>query len=173
MNSGNFFVPGFTLPFSGKRDMWRRLLGAATISIGILISTIVFGQTETITEVAEIIPNDVDSNDAYGHSVAIDGNTILVSARNWENFSFNEGAVYQIDASNGSIVRQILPQNLPGGTQSSDLFGSGLGLSGNIAVIGSQGAGSSSTGAAYIVNTSTMAMKSPDLDPFEAIPGWI
>lgn len=170
MNSGNFYVQRFTLPFGGKRNMWRGVLGAVTISMGILISTIVFGQTATITEVAEIIPNDVDSSDVFGHAVAIDGNTILVSARNWENFSFNEGAVYQIDASTGSIVRQILPQNLPQGTQSSDLFGSGLGLSGDIAVIGSQGAGFSSTGAAYIVNTST-GREITRLDPFEAISG--
>ena len=65
----------------------------------------------------------------FGLSVAIDGNTVLVGAPDWNE---NAGSAYIFNAANGTLIHKILPND----SRSSDQFGSKVAVRGNIAVIG-------------------------------------
>ncbi len=65
----------------------------------------------------------------------------------------NEGGVQVFNAITGAFVRKLLP---PGAPAANQLFGSGVAVSGDLAVIGAYG--TNSTGRAYIYNPATGAL---------------
>ncbi|HNG88983.1 MAG TPA: hypothetical protein PK858_02225, partial [Saprospiraceae bacterium] len=96
-----------------------------------------------------------ETDDRFGHSVALRGNYLLVGAPYHDNdntgSNSNRGAawLYERDISAGwKKVRKILPS---GGTPADDdFFGSSLSLGDGYAAIGAEREGSSDAGAAYL-----------------------
>src|SRR5207249_835399 len=96
------------------------------------------------TQEAELLANDGAANDEFGYSVALSGNTALVSAY---QKTASQGAAYVFVRSGASWSLQ---QELTGSDSAADdLLGNSVALSGDTAVVGAA-AKVSAQGAAYV-----------------------
>ncbi len=115
-------------------------------------SAYVFNAT-TGEELFKLTASDADEGDVFGHSVALDGNTALISAgRNSDDGEFS-GAAYLFDLTTGNELFKLTSSDAAAG----DRFGHGIDISGNRAIVGSyhdDDLGNSS-GSAYIFDVST------------------
>jgi len=98
--------------------------------------------------------SDAAANDKFGASVAIDGNTLLVSAYTEGGSGTNRGAVYVFTGSGSSWSQQA--KLTASDAQDNDFFGYGVDIDGDTAVIGAFGEDNilSNTGSAYVFNRS-------------------
>ncbi|TWT50318.1 hypothetical protein Pla22_30600 [Rubripirellula amarantea] len=112
------------------------------------------GET-TWTQVAQLT-GDLDANGIgvqFGYSVAIDGDTVAVSAQKDRQNGFQAGAIYVFDRNQGGVDNWGLVKKIIGGdTTTRDLFGRSIALSGNTIVVGASVADpvGQSSGAAYV-----------------------
>jgi hypothetical protein len=105
----------------------------------------------TGTQIAELLPNDPQADDAFGCSVAIDGSTVIIGARRDDDMGDGSGSVYVFDANTGMQVDKLVPAD--GGFQ--HLFGIAVALNGTIALIGADLHDENNfSGAAYLFDTS-------------------
>lgn len=96
----------------------------------------------TGNQLAKITSNDISSDNFFGSSVAISGNTAIVGASN--------NSAYLFSTSGGQIAKLTASDGVWG-----DGFGRSVSICGNTAIVGSPGnddAGTSS-GSAYLFNT--------------------
>ena len=107
----------------------------------------------TGNELFKLTASDAAPGDLFGHSVAISGNTAIVSAaRNSDAGNFS-GSVYVFDVTTGAELLKLTASDAAAG----DRFGHGLAISDDRIIVGSyhdDDAGSSS-GSAYIFDTTT------------------
>lgn len=91
------------------------------------------------------------ANDLYGRSVAISGNRVLVGARATDVGAVDSGSAYVYDLSGGTPTVPILTIQNPAPLL-QDQFGTGVALSGTIAVIGNylDDTGAADAGNAYV-----------------------
>ena len=94
---------------------------------------------EAWSEQAKLTNSDTNRHvfDAFGFDVAIDGNTVVVSATGEDNHKFNSGSAY-VFVRNGSAWSQqakLTNANL----DDNDSFGESVALDGNIIVVGAEG----------------------------------
>jgi hypothetical protein len=102
-------------------------------------------------ESAKLLASDAEADSAFGNDVAVHGSLALVGAIQNDDNGENSGAAYLFDLSdpaNPIEIARLLADD--GGA--SDYFGSGLGLSGDTAVVG-QGSGGA-VEAAYVFDIS-------------------
>jgi hypothetical protein len=100
------------------------------------------------TQQAKLVAGDAASNDRFGTSVAIDGNTILVGASYDDTINgVNSGSVYIFDrvGTNWSLTDWLKASD----GAVDDLFGSSVSISGDWAAVGAYGV-SGDTGEAYV-----------------------
>jgi hypothetical protein len=83
-------------------------------------------------QLAKFRPENPTSFDAFGNSVAIDGNTIIVGAPGDDSLAQNAGAAYFYNATTGSLIRKFYANDGTG----LDRFGGSVGISGNTAIVG-------------------------------------
>ncbi len=95
-----------------------------------------------------LCPSDGE-NSKFGRSVAIHGEIAIVGADGGTT-SPNGGAAFLFDTTTGLQIRKLLPDD---GTQ-GDRFGTSVGISGNIAIVGAH-RNSNDTGAVYVFNKTT------------------
>jgi hypothetical protein len=120
-----------------------------------LFSIPVFGQVIE-TEVQKLMPIDLESEDDFGHSVALDGDTAVIGA--WfedDSGTTNNGAAYVFTRSGGVWTEQA--KLLASDKDSFDNFGQSVALDGDTAVIGasrSDDSGTTNNGAAYVFTRS-------------------
>lgn len=99
----------------------------------------------------KLTASDAAKDDQFGRSVAIDGETVVVGAPQWlYEGSPRPGVAYVINATTREEVRKLTAFD----GAANDAFGSSVGLSHNIAIVGavaSSHAGRNS-GAAYLFN---------------------
>ena len=121
--------------------------------------TLAFGPNWTLTtQQAKILSSDIYAGDRFGHSVAIDGDTAIVSAfqKVKEGGGNEAGAAYVFTRSGTTWTQQA--KLLPNVLEEYDNFGSSVGISGDTVVIGSRGdrspAGLPWSGSAYIFTRS-------------------
>ena len=111
------------------------------------------GVTETvqaafsITSEIKLLPSDTASNDYFGYSVSISGNTAVVGAYG----NSGKGAAYILTRSGTSWSQQAKLTASDGA--SGDTFGSSVSISGDTAVVGAY-LKNSQTGAAYVFTRS-------------------
>ncbi len=97
--------------------------------------------------------DDGDAFDAFGNSVAISGNTAVIGAPFDSDNGLKSGSAYIFDVSTGQQLFKLLPADVATG----DEFGYSVGLSGNLAVIGSpfDDDNDFSTGSVYVFDVTT------------------
>ncbi|MEX0938203.1 MAG: alkaline phosphatase family protein [Pirellulales bacterium] len=97
-------------------------------------------------QVAKLTPDDGLAGDAFGWSVAIDGQRVLVSAPRTDTAGSNSGSVYVFELVEGVWQQTAKLESLD--AAGNDLFGYSVALEGNRALVGALSSGG--TGAAYI-----------------------
>jgi hypothetical protein len=98
-------------------------------------------------QVQKLTPSDVTANDAFGFSVSISGDTLVVAALGKNSFT---GAAYVFDRNNGGANNWGQVQKLTASdAQAGDQFGVSVSISGDTVVVGAF-AKNSGTGVAYM-----------------------
>jgi hypothetical protein len=104
----------------------------------------------TPLEVAKLVASDGASEDFFGYSVAVDGDTAVIGAYGDDNTGSNSGSAYVFIRSDGTWVQQARLAASDGA--SSDYFGYSVAVDGDMAVIGAYGDSDNGTnsGSAYV-----------------------
>lgn len=101
-------------------------------------------------EVAKLVASDAQFTDFFGIAVAVDGDTIVVGAKEEDQAGFNAGAAYVFERVGGiwTQMQKLVPADLA----QSDLLGSACCVAGNRIVLGVSGSNALGTdsGAAYV-----------------------
>jgi hypothetical protein len=101
--------------------------------------------------------SNAEGGDNFGHSVAIDGDTLVVGARNedssvdggeTDNTAYNAGAVYVFTRVDGRWSQQALlkASNAEGNAEGNDYFGRSVAIDGDTLVVGASSEDSSVDG---------------------------
>ena len=111
------------------------------------------GGADNWGQVAKLAASDAEAFDYFAWSVAVGGDSVVVGAVHEDDGGDKAGAAYvfgrdQGGADNWGQVAKLTASD----AQSNDLFGFGVGASGDIAVVGAvfEDAGGLSAGAAYV-----------------------
>ena len=101
---------------------------------------------------------DTSASDAFGNSVAVSGNYIIVGAYLEDDAGgLGSGKAYIYDVASGNLLYTLDNPNAYD-TSANDYFGISVAISGNYAIVGASGeddAGGTSSGKAYIYDIST------------------
>jgi hypothetical protein len=91
------------------------------------------------SEVCRLAPTDLGAEDKFGHSVALDGNVIVVGAPEHDSPSSNAGAFYVFEKTGATCSAGIKKTaNTP---IASSRFGKAVSIDGNTIVVGAPGTG--------------------------------
>jgi hypothetical protein len=99
-----------------------------------------------------LLPDTLQAHSAYGSSVAIDGNTIVVGSFNWNSDTVAHGGAAFVYTRSGDVWTQQA-QLLASDASDNDFLGDAVAISGNTIVCGAYGVdspGLSLRGAAYV-----------------------
>jgi hypothetical protein len=101
---------------------------------------------DTWTEQEILYASDAQSNDRFGYSVALDGDTVVVGAYLEDTGGTDAGAAYVIQ----------LPKIVASDAEASDSFGYSVALDGNTVLVGAyeEDTGGTDAGAAYVFTRS-------------------
>jgi Ca2+-binding RTX toxin-like protein len=107
------------------------------------------------------------TNDDFGNSVSVSGNTVVVGAYQDDAGGFNSGRAYVFDASTGALLSTLANPS----PASGDQFGGAVSVSGEAVVVGaiSDDTGATDNGQAYVFNATTGALMFSLTDSF---PGY-
>ncbi|MDF9744523.1 FG-GAP repeat protein [Natrinema salsiterrestre] len=133
---------------TGRRPFLSGIMTALFVNGGLSVITDKVGATsqagnENWPQQVKLIADDGESGDAFGNSVALDGNTILIGAP-------GHGSAYIFSYANGSWTQQA---ELTTGDINGDFFGYSVALDGDTALIGASRDGEPNgrrAGSAYI-----------------------
>ena len=120
------------------------------IATSVLLASVSAGQTETHKYVA----SNAGMAEAFGHSVVVDGNYAVISARNAVVNGVDTGAVYVYDRTMGMELHILQPAD--GG--SGDKFGFDLAIEGDTLLVGSPHhdvMGMNMVGSVYVYDLTT------------------
>jgi hypothetical protein len=101
-------------------------------------------------------PSSTSSNDGFGHSVSVSGNTVVVGASGDDTGAANSGQAYVFNTTTGALIGTLanpFPADLDG-------FGSSVSVSGNTVVVGTRPeiVGAAGSGQAYVFDATTGAL---------------
>lgn len=137
---------GYTIAVDGGTTV----IGAASSGAGVGSgSAYVFtGSGPTWSQQAELVAPDADPADAFGDSVAIDANTIVVGAPGDDAAGSGAGAAYVFVRTAGawSVQTKLVAAD----AAPDDTFGSSVSVDGNTVVVGAIGEGGDFSGAVYV-----------------------
>ena len=88
----------------------------------------------TGAQIAKLLPSDGATDDQFGNSVAIVGNTAIIGARNNYANGIRSGSAYLFDIASGAQLAKLLPSD---GANYDD-FGSSVAIRGNTAIVGAR-----------------------------------
>ncbi len=110
---------------------------------------------QILNEDRKLIASDGVLFDLFGHSIAIDGGIVAVGASQNDDYGFSSGAAYLFDATTGSELHKLLPDD----GAADDNFGISIGIDGGIVVVGTFIAVSGAVNpyAAYLFDANTGA----------------
>ena len=108
----------------------------------------------TWTQQQKIQASDKEASDLFGHSVSIDGDTVVVGANGEDTGGANAGAAYVFTRSGTTWTQQQKIQ--ASDLQASDSFGTSVSISGDTVVVGAyrEDTGGADAGAAYVFTRS-------------------
>ena len=109
--------------------------------------------TATGQQLFKLLPDDGTADDAFGSSVAISGATAIVGARRHNDNGTHSGSAYLFDATTGRQIAKLLPDD---GAE-EDHFGTSVGISGAIAIVGApfDDDNGGLSGSAYLFDSTT------------------
>ena len=124
--------------------------------------------------IARLRASDAGGNDYFGRSVAISGNSVIVSTFYEDgpaNSKTSSGAAYVFDITNASGVMKPIARLRPSDAEAEDRFGQSVAISGNYVIVGANqedGPSNSLTwsGAAYIFDITNA---SGEMKPIERL----
>ena len=95
------------------------------------------GGANNFGEAAKIVPADGATDDGFGFSVDVDGDTVVVGSYRNDEFGLDAGAAYVFDrdqggASNWGQVAKLIGSE----SNNNDVFGYSVAIDGNLAVVG-------------------------------------
>jgi hypothetical protein len=98
---------------------------------------------------AKLLPDDLDSQDLLGWSVAVEGDTVLIGSLD-SDIAFRAGSVYVFERLGGSWIQQA--KLVSSDAAENDYFGTSVDLSEDTAVVGAwaDDAHGTDSGAAYV-----------------------
>jgi len=110
------------------------------------------------------------SNDYFGYSVAVFGNTVVVGAYGDNTGASDAGSAYVFDAVSGNLLRTL---NNPTPI-ASDLFGISVAISGSTVVVGAywDDTGASNAGSAYVFDAASGTLLWTLNNPTPAASDW-
>ncbi|MCB9838409.1 MAG: FG-GAP repeat protein [Phycisphaeraceae bacterium] len=99
-------------------------------------------------ELFELLPDNPQTSQFFGNSVALDGNQAIVGAQRGDGAAVDSGTAYRFNISTGQQEGEFFPQD---GMQ-NDGFGLAVAIDGSIAVVGAFGndEAANQAGAAYV-----------------------
>jgi len=109
--------------------------------------------TTTGQEIAKLLPNDGTVSDQFGLKVGISGSTAIVGAIFDDDNGTDSGSAYLFDTTTGQQTSKLHASDAAQG----DWFGSSVGISGSIAIVGAykDDDNGSDSGSAYLFDTAT------------------
>ncbi len=118
-----------------------------------------------VGETGKLLSNDIAAGDYFGETLAMDGNTLVVGARQDNSAS---GAAYVFDSTTGLQLFKLLPNDPSFGKT----FGLSVAISGNTIIIGAprDGENGLGAGAAYLFDVTT-GLQTAKLFPNDAAAG--
>ncbi|MCB1229206.1 MAG: FG-GAP repeat protein [Verrucomicrobiae bacterium] len=104
-------------------------------------------------QISKLLPDSGSSDNYFAYAVAISGETVLCGAPNDDEQAIDAGAVYVYNARTGELIDKLFAAD----ASTTALFGEGVAICGDIAVIGADGedSGFSDSGALYVFDLST------------------
>ncbi len=143
------------VPFSWRR---RRVRSSTCLRIAnrrftaMLIALLAFlaAAPAQSQQLFKLTASDAAASDFFGTSVALSGNTALISAAFDDDSGDNSGSAYVFDASTGQQSRKLTASD----ASADDNFGYSVALNGNIALIGAS-RDDNLRGSAYVFDAAT------------------
>ncbi|MFG0241288.1 MAG: GC-type dockerin domain-anchored protein [Phycisphaerales bacterium JB054] len=133
----------------------NRVLGVqamfvAAAGVGIVGIGTAHAQACDPIEIAQFLANDSATDDHFGWSVSVDGDTAVVGAISDDDNGVNSGSAYVFTRSNGTWTQQA--KLLPFDGVARDYFGYAVSIEGDTALIGATGDDDygESSGSAYV-----------------------
>ena len=101
----------------------------------------------------KLLPDDGQEDDFFGWSAAISGNTAIISATGDDDNGTTSGSAYLFNIATGQQLHKLLPDDGAAG----DEFGRSVGISGNVAIVGSpfDSVSGTGSGSAYLFDATT------------------
>jgi len=118
-------------------------------------SVYVFTRSDGVwTQGAKLLPSDGVEDSWFGHSVAVDGDILVIGSPRNDAQGSNSGSAYVFTRSNGVWIEQA--KLIPNDAFQGDIFGLSVAVDGDTAVIGAHSSGTPtlSSGAAYVFTRS-------------------
>jgi hypothetical protein len=118
------------------------------------------GSTFNWTQIAKLTASDGASNDYFGHSVSIDGDTIVIGAPYEDVYGSNSGAAYVYTRNTAGSLTSGWTQRAkltPNDGALGDIFGQSVSIDGDTIVIGAwyDDVYGSNSGSAYVYTRNT------------------
>ncbi len=85
-------------------------------------------------QLGKIVPNDPESGDEFGNSIAIDGGIVAVGAWRADDLGDGSGAAYLFDASSGAQLEKLLPES----GNNYQTFGVSIAIDDGLVAVGSR-----------------------------------
>jgi hypothetical protein len=116
------------------------------------------------TEVAKLAPNDGGLQDQFGYSVSISGKNALIGARADDNPETDTGSAYAFQRDANGVWSQLAKIKPSNGAE-GDLFGYGVSLEHDKALIGSvfDDQGAPGAGAAYVFDLEPLSAEGTEI----------
>lgn len=123
---------------------------AAFIGLGLLLSS---ASGAIVNEGMKVTALDGAAGDEFGYAIDVDNGIIAVGARNDDDNGNNSGSAYLINATTGSQIAKLLPND----GASGDQFGFSIAIQNGIVVVGAPGDEHNgiASGSAYLFDAST------------------
>lgn len=122
-----------------------------------VLGAIVFFCTSAwgLNEAAKIVPDDGNEHDLFGHSIAVDGNVLVVGAIGDNQGAYSSGSVYVFELVDGRWIQQA--KLVPGKAVAYGNFGYAVDIHGDTIAVGAPGYDQSGgdSGALFIYRRGT------------------
>ncbi len=108
---------------------------------------------QVINEDFKVLPNDGESQDRFGHSIAIDNGIMVVGSRFADESGPDSGSAYLFDASSGAQIMELVPDD----GFSGQYFGFSVAIDNGVVAVGAWNDmdNGPESGAAYLFDAST------------------
>ena len=106
---------------------------------------------DSIIQIAHLTAYDAEADDKFGYSVSINGDYIVVGAKEEDTNGSNAGSTYLFKRNSDTNIVQIAKLTA-GDAQANDYFGHAVSISGDYIIVGAmyEDTGSTNTGCAYL-----------------------